>query len=106
MIGSPGIEVVIDATGHPPSGIRHALLCCAHDKHVVMVNVEADVLAGPLLARRAAAAGIVYSLASGAQPALPARPVDWARAAGFAVAAPRKGTHYLPPYPPPPPAPV
>ncbi len=63
MIASSGIDVVIDATGHPPSGIRHALLCCAHGKHIVMVNVEADVLAGPLLARRAAAAGIVYSMA-------------------------------------------
>src|SRR5260370_33418154 len=57
MIAAPGIEVVIDATGHPPSGIRHALLCCAHGKHVVMVNVEAAVLAGPLLTPRAAAAG-------------------------------------------------
>src|SRR5215469_1978362 len=69
-IAADGKEVVIDATGHPPSGIRHALLCCAHRKHLVMVNVEADVLAGPLLARRAAEAGIVYSMAYGDQPAL------------------------------------
>ena len=48
-IAADGIDVVIDATGHPPSGIRHALLCCEHGKHIVMVNVEADVLAGPLL---------------------------------------------------------
>src|SRR5260221_12979241 len=92
MIASPGIEVVIDAPGHPPSGIRHALLCCAHGKHVVMVNVEADVLAGPLLARRAAAAGIVYSMAYGDQPALIAELADWARAAGLEVVAAGKGT--------------
>jgi predicted homoserine dehydrogenase-like protein len=98
LIAADGIEVVIDATGHPPSGIRHALLCCAHGKHIVMVNVEADVLAGPLLARRAAASGIVYSMAYGDQPALIAEMVDWARAAGFEVAAAGKGTKYLPEY--------
>ena len=98
LIASPGIEVVIDATGHPPSGIRHALLACEHGKHIVMVNVEADVLAGPLLARRAAEAGIVYSMAYGDQPALIAEMVDWARAAGFSVAAAGKGTKYLPAY--------
>jgi predicted homoserine dehydrogenase-like protein len=98
LIAADGIEVVIDATGHPPSGIRHALLCCEHGKHIVMVNVEADVLAGPLLARRAAEAGVVYSMAYGDQPALIAEMVDWARAAGFDVVAAGKGTKYLPQY--------
>ena len=98
LIAADGIEIVIDATGHPPSGIRHALLCCEHGKHIVMVNVEADVLAGPLLARRAAASGIVYSMAYGDQPALIAEMVDWVRAAGFAVVAAGKGTKYLPAY--------
>ncbi len=59
LIAAGGMEVVIDATGHPAAGIRHALLCCKHRRHIVMVNVEADVLAGPLLARRAAEAEIV-----------------------------------------------
>jgi predicted homoserine dehydrogenase-like protein len=98
LIAADGIEVVIDATGHPPSGIAHALACCAARKHIVMVNVEADVLAGPLLARRAAAAGIVYSMAYGDQPALIAELVDWARTAGFVVTAAGKGTKYLPAY--------
>jgi len=50
-IGHPATEVVIDATGHPAAGIAHALACCREGKHIVMVNVEADALAGPLLAR-------------------------------------------------------
>jgi predicted homoserine dehydrogenase-like protein len=91
-------EVVIDATGSPAAGIAHALSCCAHGKHVVMVNVEADALAGPLLARRASEAGIVYSLAYGDQPALICELVDWARTAGFTVVAAGKGTKYLPEY--------
>ena len=63
-----------------------------------MVNVEADALAGPLLARRAREAGIVYSLAYGDQPALICEMVDWCRAAGFEVVAAGKGTKYLPEY--------
>jgi predicted homoserine dehydrogenase-like protein len=63
-----------------------------------MVNVEADALAGPLLARRAREAGIVYSLAYGDQPALICEMVDWARAIGFEVIAAGKGTRYLPEY--------
>ncbi|MGF1629230.1 MAG: NAD(P)H-dependent oxidoreductase [Kiloniellaceae bacterium] len=92
------IEVVIDATGHPPAGIRHARLARDHGKHMVMVNVEADALAGPLLAAEAAEAGLVYSLAYGDQPALIAEMVDWARACGFPVVAAGKGTKYLPSY--------
>jgi len=97
-IAHAATEVVIDATGHPAAGISHALACCRHGKHIVMVNVEADTLAGPLLARRAAEAGIVYSLAYGDQPALICELVDWARAAGFTVVAAGKGTKYLPAY--------
>lgn len=97
-IASDAIEIVIDATGNPAAGIRHALACCEHGKHIVMVNVEADALAGPLLARRAAEAGIVYSLAYGDQPALICEMVDWARASGFQVIATGKGTKYLPAY--------
>jgi predicted homoserine dehydrogenase-like protein len=98
MIAADGIEVVIDATGSPAAGIRHALLCCKHRRHIVMVNVEADVLAGPLLARRAAEAGIVYSMAYGDQPALISEMVDWGRAAGFDIVCAGKGTKYLPAY--------
>ena len=98
LIASPEVEIVIDATGHPAAGIRHVLACCTHGKHVVMVNVEADALAGPLLAQRAREAGIVYSLAYGDQPALICEMVDWCRAAGFEVVAAGKGTKYLPEY--------
>ncbi|MGE3178894.1 MAG: NAD(P)H-dependent oxidoreductase, partial [Vicinamibacterales bacterium] len=98
LIAAREVEIVIDATGHPAAGIHHVLACCAHGTHIVMVNVEADALAGPLLARRAAAAGIVYSLAYGDQPALICEMVDWCRAAGFDVVAAGKGTKYLPAY--------
>ena len=92
------VDVVIEATGQPRSGIAHALAAIAAGKHIVMVNVEADVLAGPALARRAASAGVVYSMAYGDQPALVAEMVDWAQSSGFTVAAAGKGTKYLPSY--------
>ena len=97
-LGHEGIEIVIDATGSPAAGIRHALAACTHGKHIVMVNVEADALAGPLLAQRARDAGVVYTLAYGDQPALICEMVDWARTAGFEVVAAGKGTKYLPAY--------
>jgi len=96
LIRAPGIEVIIEATGDPRVGIRFALACIEAAKHIVMVNVEADVLAGPLLARKAAAAGVVYSLAWGDQPAIICEHVDWARACGLLVVAAGKGTRYLP----------
>ena len=98
VIAAPGIEVVVECTGKPAPAIDHALACLEHGKHLVNVTVEADVLAGPVLARRFAAAGLVYSLAYGDQPALIAEQVDWARAAGFDVVCAGKGTKYLPAY--------
>jgi predicted homoserine dehydrogenase-like protein len=94
----PEVEVVVEATGSPAAGIAHARAAIGAGKHIVMVNVEADVLAGPLLAEEARAKGVVYSMAYGDQPALTAELVDWARACGFEVVAAGKGTKYLPLY--------
>lgn len=92
------LDVVIEATGNPAAGVTHALAAIAAGRHIVMVNVEADVLAGPALAARARAAGVVYSMAYGDQPALVSEMVDWARTAGYRVQAAGKGTKYLPGY--------
>jgi len=98
LIRESGVEVIIDATGDPAAGVLHALLCFQHGRHIVMVNVEADALCGPLLARKAVQSDVVYSLAYGDQPALICELVDWARGAGFDVVAAGKGTKYLPVY--------
>ena len=98
VIADPRTEVIVEATGVPGAGITHCLAAIEHGKHVVMVNVEADAVAGPLLARKAAGKGVVYSLAWGDQPALICEHVDWARAAGFKVICAGKGTRYEPHY--------
>jgi predicted homoserine dehydrogenase-like protein len=92
------IEVLVEATGVPSAGIRHAMDAIAAGKHIVMVTVEADALAGPVLAQKAQRAGVVYSLAWGDQPALICEHVDWAHACGFKVVAAGKGTRYEPHY--------
>jgi predicted homoserine dehydrogenase-like protein len=94
--GHPDVEVVVEATGSPAAGIAHARAAIGAGKHIIMVNVEADVLAGPLLAEEARAKGVVYSMAYGDQPALTSELVDWARTCGFQVVAAGKGTKYLP----------
>jgi predicted homoserine dehydrogenase-like protein len=98
IVSHPEVEVVIEATGDPATGIHLCKAAIANGKHVVMVNVEADALAGPLLARLAREKGVVYSLAWGDQPALICEHVDWARACGFKVVAAGKGTRYHPTY--------
>jgi len=50
LIAFPEIEVVVEATGVPSAGIRHALAAITHGKHIVMVSVEADALHGATLA--------------------------------------------------------
>lgn len=92
------IDVVVDITGSPAAAIKHTLRAIERGKHVVNVTVEADVLAGPLLAERAKKAGVVYALAYGDQPALVCEMVDWAEASGFRVVSAGKGTKYLPDY--------
>jgi len=96
LIAADGLDVVIEATGVPAAGTKHALAAIAQHRHVIMVCVEADVLTGPLLARRAAEAGVLYSLAYGDQPAIICELVDWARACGFPVTCAGKGTRYHP----------
>jgi predicted homoserine dehydrogenase-like protein len=98
LVAHPAIDIVIEATGNPPAAVEHALAAFRHGKHVVMVTVEADAFCGPLLARKAAEAGVVYSLAYGDQPALICELVDWARAAGFPVVAAGRGHKWLPHY--------
>ncbi|MEW6123167.1 MAG: Gfo/Idh/MocA family oxidoreductase [Pseudomonadota bacterium] len=98
LIAADGLDVVVEATGSPGAGIAHALAAIAHGRHIVMVTVEADVLAGPLLARKANAAGVVYGAAYGDQPALVCDMVDWAETCGFRVVAAGKGTRHLPAY--------
>jgi predicted homoserine dehydrogenase-like protein len=96
LIAADGLDVVIEATGVPSAGTRHALAAIAHQRHIVMVCVEADVLVGPLLAKRADEAGVVYSLAYGDQPAIICELVDWARTCGFPLVCAGKGTRYHP----------
>ena len=92
------IEVIVEATGDPLAGTKHALLAIDQGIHIIMVNVEADVLAGAALSKKSSEAGVVYSMAYGDQPALTTELVEWARSCGFNVVAAGKGTKYLPQY--------
>ena len=96
LVRHPAIDVIVECTGHPVAAVRHCLEAFAHGKPVVNVTVEADALCGPLLARKAADAGVVYSLAFGDQPALICDLVDWARTCGFPVVAAGRGHKWLP----------
>jgi len=96
LVAHPLIDIVIEATGNPVAAVTHALFAFRNHKHVIMVTVEADAVCGPLLAKKAQDAGVVYSLAYGDQPAIICDLVDWARAAGFPVVAAGRGHKWLP----------
>ena len=96
LVRHPQIELIVECTGNPLAAVDHILDAFAHGKHVVNVTVEADAFCGPLLARKAQAAGVVYSLAYGDQPAMICELVDWARTCGFPVVAAGRGHKWLP----------
>jgi predicted homoserine dehydrogenase-like protein len=96
LVANPKVDIIVEATGNPPAAVEHILGAFKHGKHVVNVTVEADAFCGPMLAKKAAEAGVVYSLAYGDQPALICDLVDWARTAGFNVVAAGRGHKWLP----------
>ncbi len=96
LVCHPAIDVIVECTGNPIAAVEHCLEAFAQRKQVVNVTVEADAFCGPLLARKAAEAGVVYSLAFGDQPALICDLVDWARTCGFPVVAAGRGHKWLP----------
>ena len=79
------IDLVVEATGAPEAATMHAEEALRHGKHVVMVSKEADCVVGPLLQRRAKAAGLVYTPVDGDQPSLLMQLVVWARLIGLQV---------------------
>jgi predicted homoserine dehydrogenase-like protein len=96
LVSHPAIDVIVECTGNTIAAVEHCLAAFNHGKHVVNVTVEADAFCGPLLARKAAEKGVVYSLAFGDQPALICDLVDWARTCGFPVVAAGRGHKWLP----------
>jgi predicted homoserine dehydrogenase-like protein len=96
LVKHPQIEIIVECTGNPIAAVDHCLAAFKAGKHVVNVTVEADAFCGPLLARKAADAGVIYSLAYGDQPALVCDLVDWARACGFPVVAAGRGHKWQP----------
>ena len=59
LVSHPGIDIIVECTGHPIAAVDHCLLAFGNRKHVVNVTVEADAFCGPLLAARAAKAGVL-----------------------------------------------
>ena len=85
------IDVVIDATGNPNIGTLFALEVMRNGKHVVMLNVEADITIGRYLKEEARKAGVVYTGAAGDEPACTLEIIGFARSLGMTIVAAGKG---------------
>ena len=92
------LDLVIEATGNPIAAVDHCLAAFNSKSHVVLVTVEADVLCGPAIVKRANEAGVICSMAYGDQPALICELIDRVKSSGFEVVSAGKGTKYLPEY--------
>ena len=88
---APVVDVVIDATGNPNAGAVVALTAIGAGKHIVMMNVEADVTVGSYLAREAQKAGVVYTIGAGDEPSSTMELIRFVRALGYPVIAAGKG---------------
>ncbi len=86
------LDALVEATGLPEVGARVAAEAIENRRHVVMLNVEADVVVGPILAERARRAGVVYTLAAGDQPGAIFELAEWAQTLGFRVVCAGRGT--------------
>jgi predicted homoserine dehydrogenase-like protein len=91
VCAAQNVDVIIDATGNPNVGAEVALATIAAGKHMVMMNVEADVTIGAYLSSRAAAAGVVYTLGAGDEPTATMELVNFVRSLGYPVVAAGKG---------------
>lgn len=87
----PEVDVVVDATGVPDIGAKIAWDAILNRKHIVMLNVEADVTVGVILKKMADASGVVYTGSAGDEPGAIMELFDFADALGFEVVALGKG---------------
>ncbi len=85
------IDVIIDATGNPNIGTLFALEVMKQGKHIVMLNVEADITIGRHLKEEARKAGVVYTGAAGDEPACTLEIIGFAKSLGFTIVAAGKG---------------
>ena len=88
------LDVLVDATGDPETAARTADAGIRNGKHVVLASKEADSVIGPVLYRKARAAGLVYCQVDGDQPSLLIKLVAWARELGLEVVAAGKASEY------------
>ena len=91
LCSSGRIDVIIDATGNPNAGTLVALEAMRNGKHVVMLNVEADITIGRFLKEEARKAGVVFTGAAGDEPACTLELISFAQSCGFEIVAAGKG---------------
>ncbi|MEO9829106.1 MAG: NAD(P)H-dependent oxidoreductase [Nitratireductor sp.] len=91
LVTNPLLDVVIDATGKPGVAADFDLMAMEHGKHVVMMNVEADVTIGCLLKQEADRLGVVYTVGAGDEPSSCMELIEFASALGYSIVSAGKG---------------
>lgn len=85
------IDVVIEATGLPGVGAELGLAAMERGKHLVMMNVEADITIGSYLKSEAERLGVVYTLGAGDEPSSCMELIEFVSAMGHNIVCAGKG---------------
>jgi predicted homoserine dehydrogenase-like protein len=91
LLDSGLIDVVVDATGIPSVGAEIGLAAMECGKHLVMMNVEADVTIGAYLRSEAERLGVIYSLGAGDEPSSCMELIEFVSAMGHRIISAGKG---------------
>jgi predicted homoserine dehydrogenase-like protein len=91
LVTHPLVDVVVDATGKPGVAADFDLMAMQHGKHVVMMNVEADVTIGPYLKQQADRLGVIYTIGAGDEPSSCMELIEFASALGYTIVSAGKG---------------
>jgi len=91
MMKNELIDIVVDATGYPEAGAEIGIKTLENCKHLVMMNVEADVTIGPYLKYEADKRGLIYTLGAGDEPSSCMELIEFISAMGHKIVAAGKG---------------
>lgn len=94
IVAALPVSIVVEATGAPEPGARHARLAIENGCHVAMVSKEVDSVVGPGLAAMARERGLIVSPVDGDQPSLLIGLITWAEVLGLEIVAAGKSSEY------------
>jgi len=91
LVTIPNLDLILECTGVPEVGARVCEAAINAGKHTINMNVETDATVGYILAQKAQAKNVIYTLVAGDEPGTIKEMFDFADALGFEIVSIGKG---------------